>query len=233
VRFGIQLARETGIVKKVLSLQEWPVARLMGEVGAAVPDGHTMVNTMIAAPFFEAFETLVAACGGTIVSNHAEGEGPYGLPLYEFTYGHGLKQIQKANSKYTGLQGLFAGSDVVGMIERVHRRFAGQMPIRAEIFWSQGDVVAMGSPAILYESEEQMAGLVRILQDEGVNIANSHTTGVLAVGIKQVDERDASFKAEMDPYNLLNPGKLEFGDGQSKPLDSSLPTSGWHFRKVG
>jgi hypothetical protein len=160
-RFGIQLAREIAIVKKLISLQERPVARLMSDLGGVVPDGQSMVNCLIADGCVEAFDDLVADYGGRVVSSHAEGQGPYGAPLYEFAYGHSLKQLQKADAKYTALQGLFPYQDLFATIERVHRSCAGAMPMRLEIFRSEGEIVAMGSPYILYESEQQMAYFVR------------------------------------------------------------------------
>ena len=104
--------------------------------------------------------------------------------------------------------------------------------MRLEIMWSQGEVVAMGSPFILYENEQQMAGLVEELQKVGVNVANNHATGVRQVGIKQIDERDAQFKSTMDPHNLLNPGKLDFTTDTPIIAKSALPTRGWTFRKA-
>jgi hypothetical protein len=96
-----------------------------------------------------------------------------------------------------------------------------------EVFWSNGAVVAMGSPLILYESPEQMSDVVLAMQAEGVNVANSHTTGLREVGIKHITERDAAFKASFDPHGLLNPGKIDFS---SQPIVKNLPTTGWQFR---
>ncbi len=231
-RFGIQLARETGIVKKLISLQEWPVAELMRDLKGIVPDGHSMANCMVAAHCFEAFECLVTDFGGDIVSNHAEGNGPYRSPLYEFAYGHGLKQVQRANPKFTGLQGMFPANNLLGSIEAVHKRFAGTMPLRMEIFYSQGEVVAMGSHYIVYESEQQMAALVEAMQSEGVNVANNHANSVREVGIKLIGDRDAAFKQSMDPFNLLNPGKFDFGSGAESKSVHVLPTRGWTFQRA-
>jgi FAD/FMN-containing dehydrogenase len=223
--FGVRLAHETGIVKKLISLQEWPAGALMKGLQPLVPDGHTVANCMIADVSLSAFSDLVGDFGGRIVSECAEGGGPYGAPLYEFAYGHGLKQIQKTDPVYTGLQGLYPGHDLLGALERSQRRYAGQMPIRVEVFWSNGAVVAMGSPLILYESQDQMSEIVLALQSDGVKVANSHTTGVREVGIKLITERDAAFKASCDPHGLLNPGKIDFSP--SIQVEKNLPTTGW------
>jgi FAD/FMN-containing dehydrogenase len=229
-RFGVQLAHESGIIRKLISLQEWPVAALMKDLKPVVPDGQTMANCMIAEGSMVAFRDLVADFGGRIVSDCAEGTGPYGAPMYEFAYGHGLKQIQKTDPVFTGLQGMYPGNDLLGSLERSHRRYAGKMPIRVEVFWSNGSVVAMGSPLIHYESQEQMTDIVLAMQEDGVKVANSHTTGVREVGIKLITERDASFKAAFDPHGLLNPGKIDFSS--SVEISKNLPTSGWSFRSA-
>jgi hypothetical protein len=227
-RFGVTLAHESGIIRKLISLQEWPVATLMKELSEIVPAGHSMANCMIADVSMTAFQDLVSDFGGRIVSDCAEAAGPYGAPLYEFAYGHGLKQIQKTNPVYTGLQGMFPGSDLLGSLERVRNRFADKMPIRVEVFWSNGTVVAMGSPLIFYESQNQMSEIVLAMQSDGVNVANSHTTGIREVGIKRITERDGAFKASMDPHNLLNPGKVDFSS--SAQVVKNLPTTGWSFQ---
>lgn len=226
-RFGIRLAHENGIIKKLISIQEWPAAELMKELSTLVPHGHTMANCMIADVSMDAFRDLVADCGGLIASDCEEAAGPYGMPIYEFAYGHGLRQIQRVNSAYTGLQGMFPGHDLLGSLGRVHDRYAGKTPLRVEVFWSNGAVVAMGSPLILYETPEQMSDVVLAMQAEGVNVANSHTTGLREVGIKQISERDAAFKASFDPHGLLNPGKIDFS---SQQIAKNLPTTGWQFR---
>jgi FAD/FMN-containing dehydrogenase len=232
VRFGIALVKEPGIVKKMVSLQEWPIPRLMRDLKDVVPAGQTMANCMVTESCFEAFADMVAEFGGTMVSNHKEGESPYGAPLYEFAFGHGLLQVQKTDPRYTALQGLFVGERIVESIGRVHGEVSGRMPMRLEMMLSQGNVVAMGSPFFIFENAAHMADMVRMMQANGANVANNHASSVKDVGIKQIDERDVAFKKSMDPFNILNPGKLDFGADSAPPADSSLPTQGWAFRKA-
>ena len=104
--------------------------------------------------------------------------------------------------------------------------------MRLELERTRGRLVAMGTPAVLYESEAQMAELVTTLQAEGVSVANSHSSSVKKVGIKQFDARDAIFKREMDRHDLLNPGKLVFDAPEDARAGVDLPTSGWSLRKA-
>lgn len=226
VEFGVRLARELGIVKKVISLQEWPIPRWMQDLRGIIPDGQSMCNCYIADVSFMAFQDLVAHYAGTIVADNETGQNPFGAPLFEFAYGHGLRQIQKTNPKFTGFQGMFAADGLIDSIRGFHSELSNTLPMRLEIFWSEGEVVAMGSPVITYESENQMAAMIRLLQTHGADVANSHTTGVREVGIKRITERDYSFKREMDPHDLLNLGKMNLDEVRHV----NLPTRGWRFR---
>ena len=228
LRFGVALSSETGIVKKLCSVQEAPVPQLMRALKGVVPHGQSMVNCMIAPQSRAAFADLVREHGGAVCADHAMGENPFGAPLFEFAYGHGLRQLQKEDLKFTGLQGLFPADGLIERVAAVHAKLAGAAPMRLEVFYSQGAVVAMGSPLMSYESDAQMATMVELLQSFGVLVANSHTTGVRQVGIKQITDRDIVFKQAMDPHSLLNPGKLDFGS----EIERNLPTTGWTFRKA-
>jgi FAD/FMN-containing dehydrogenase len=230
-RFGVRLAHEAGITKKLISLQEWPTAELMADLKPYVPHGATMANCMIASQSMEAFECLVADHDGFVALNNAEGQGPYPAPLYEYAYGHGLRHVQRSNTRYTALQGMFPPDNLLPSLEAVHKEYAGQMPMRCEIFLSDGQVVAMGSHYIPFEDAQQMAQLVEFMQGAGVAIANNHASGVREVGIKVIDHRDAAFKRTMDPLNLLNPGKLDFTDEEIEKAQHVLPTSGWTFQE--
>ena len=86
----------------------------------------------------------------------------------------------------------------------------------------------MGSHVFVYESDAQMRRMVEFLQGFGVSIANSHTTGVRQIGIKQFTAEDLPFKQRWIRYDLLNPGKLNFSEVVAK----NLPTTGLLFKQA-
>ncbi len=223
---GTQLARETGLLRRLASVHEWPIPSLMRELKGVVPQGHSMVICFIAPPSWASFRSMVDEFGGHVVADHGLDETPFGAPLHEFCYGHGLRQIQKTAPTFTGLQGMFRGPAMFEAISAVRAKVSREEPFRLELFWSDGEVVAMGSPQIAFRDPRQMADLVALVQASGGVVANSHTTGVREVGIKRITPRDVAFKREMDPHGLLNPGKLNLDGVQ----DTALQTSGWRFR---
>ena len=226
LRFGAQLARETGLLRRLASVHEWPIPGLMRDLKGVVPQDHSMVICFIAPPSLASFQSMVAEFGGHVVADHGLDETPFGAPLHEFAYGHGLRQLQKTIPGLTGLQGMFRGPAMFDAIAAVRSGVSREEPFRLEMFWSDGEVVAMGSPQIVWRDARQMAGLVALIQSSGGVVANSHTTGVREVGIKRITARDVAFKQEMDPHGLLNPGKLNLEGVQT----SALQTSGWRFR---
>ena len=231
ISFAVQLAKDAGILKKLISVQEWPAPGMMRALGGLVPQGMTAVFAMLAEPTRGAADDLVAEYDGQALSDHAEGENPFGAPLYEFSYGHGLRQIQKSHPRTTVLQGMFPGQALVATLERVRERLGHLGPMRTEVFLSEGEVVGMGSPYFAFAGAQDMAEYVRIMQDEGAQIANSHATGLRGVGIKSIGPREIAFKREMDPHGLLNPGQMDLDETRA-PI-SALPTSGWRFGRAG
>lgn len=230
VRFGIDLANAMGIIKKVVSIQEWPTPRLIRPYSALVPEGHSIVSTMIAEGSWEEFEQLVAEHGGAIAASAPEGQGPYGAPITEFVFGHALLQIQKSEPGRTGIEGFFRDADLAGLIARVHDQVKSFGPMRLELMRLSGELIGSGSPYVAYESPEQMAELVRLMQAHGALVANSHTSNVRAVGKKSITARDLAFKRAADPHGLLNPGRFEIDQQADARFSVELPTDSWERR---
>lgn len=232
VRFGVSLAQQTGITRKVVSVQEWPVPRLIQPFAPLVPEGHSICSTMIAKGNLVDFEGLVAAHGGTVVSTAPEGQGPYGAPIWEFVFGHALFQIQKTDPRRSVIEGFFRAPDLPALVERVHAKVGHYGPMRMEILRVGGDVVGSGAPYFVYENPQQMADLVLAMQEAGAVVSNSHSSNVRSVGKKEITPRDLAFKREVDPHGLLNPGRFEADDSADAKFAIELPTDQWDQRQA-
>jgi FAD/FMN-containing dehydrogenase len=70
-------------------------------------------------------------------------------------------------------------------------------------------IVVGGIPLVFFKSEERLNEILRCCDEIGVFIANPHTF-VLEEGGRHPNIADKrTFKAEVDPRALLNPGKMK------------------------
>lgn len=227
---AVALADDPHVDCKVASLQEAPIGTILRPHASLVGADETIVQTMIATTDMAAARLIVARFGGRIPFAEPETAGALGAPLYEYCYGHSLLQAQKADASFTSLQGGYIADDVKSLIRQARSALAGEAPLRLELQRSQNRMAAIGGPLFRFESEAQMERLVGLLQGAGVQVANSHTTSIAAVGVKQLTPRDHAFRAETDPHGLLNPGKVELEEPQT--FGSGLGTQGWSFEPV-
>jgi len=230
VSFAHALATSDGIVKKLISIAGWPIPGMLKPLTPFVRDGKSMVMCLIAEPFFESFEALVVEHGGTITYSGKDSEGPFGRPLYEFSWGHTRLHVNKEDPSIVAVIGLFASNDPVGDIAKSHRRFAHLPGMHFEVKRIDHRLSFQGSPYFRYESDEQLAEVMRGMAEDGAMIANAHTFLVKEGGMKSVGEADIAFKRRMDPFDLMNPGKLSLGGGEkSGSAGAALPSEGWKY----
>lgn len=229
IGFAVSLGRTTGISKKLISAYEWPIGHWLQALRPLVPEGASIVTSMIAEGSIEAYRALLREYGGRLLSEAPEGEASYGQPLHRFAFGHTTMQVKKTMPKLTEVEGFFRADDLAGLIMRVHAALGGIGPMRMEIRHWAGDLVGSGSPFIDFKDEAQVADVVRIMQAEGIKVANPHASNVRGVGKKEIGPREIALKREMDPRGLLNPGRFEV-DGQDQVIDEHLPTDGWVSR---
>ncbi|WP_172331128.1 FAD-binding oxidoreductase [Mangrovicoccus sp. HB161399] len=231
VRFGVTLADSAGITRKFVSVHEWPTPSFVKPFQKIVPEGKSILMTMIADQSWESFAQMAERAGGTIVTQSREGEGPYGQPLWEFIFGHMLFQIQKSHPERSVIEGFFRADDLVGLIDRVHEKVKHYGPLRMELLRIGGQIVGSGSPYFVFESPEQMAQMVRDMQEAGAVVSNSHTSNVRAVGKKEITDADLAFKRMVDPHGLLNPGRFEVDEADDAAVSAvELPTDKWDRR---
>jgi len=232
VRFSQSLATSDGIVKKLISLAGWPMPPMMKPLQPYVRDGKSLVMCLIAAPFFETFEVLVAEYHGEITYIGLEGEGPYGCPLYEFSWGHTRLQVNKTDPSIVSVIGLFASDDPVRDIAKSYKRFAHMQGLHFEVKRFDHRVAFQGAPFFRFESNEQLAEVMNGLAEDGAMIANNHTFLVKEGGMKTVDGGDVAFKRKMDPYGLMNPGKLSLeAPDTAQSSGAALPSEGWKYQQ--
>ena len=228
MRFAYALAAADGIVKKLISLDGFPNWTYMSAMRPFGRDGCSMVRCMIARQSRESFFALIAEFGGDVSVEAPEGEGPYGAPVWEFSWGHARLQVNKERKEIVNNIGLYLDPNLLAAVERSEGRFQEVGALHLEAKRYNGKIAFQGSPYYPYVDDVQVGEVIQGMTADGAMVANNHTVFVRQNGMKTVGEGDAPFKARMDPLGLMNPGK--FDDG--RPEESSgtaLPTTGWTY----
>ena len=112
---------------------------------------------------------------------------------------------------------------------QLHRfRDLGGMHFEVKRF--DGQFSFQGSPFFQFVDDAQIAAVMQGMKEDGAMVANNHTMLVKEGGMKSVDDADAAFKRRMDPYDLMNPGKMSFNE--KKDSGAALPSEGWKYKGV-
>jgi FAD/FMN-containing dehydrogenase len=233
-RFAYELANADGMLKKVITVDAWPNWSFMAAMRPYGRDGWSQVRSMVAEPSLEAYRALVASFGGETTVEAREGAGPYRAPLWEFAWGHAMLQIHKTQPDMVWNSGLYVDPDALAAVERSYHRFA-PLGMHFEIKRYHGRVSFHGSPMYEYASEEQIAGIIRGMIDDGAMVANDHTFLGRRNGMIEALAGDAAFKRRMDPFGVMNPGKSASDELDADELQSAgttLPATGFDYARL-
>ncbi|CAN1563149.1 FAD linked oxidase, N-terminal [Rhabdaerophilaceae bacterium] len=206
---GYAAARADGVVKKLMSGIAWPLPDYFGQLKPRCPEGKHILACMIAEASLESFRDIVEPMGGTITLEAPTREEPGQVPLYEYTWNHTTLQMLKADRSVTYLQCLYPHECVRESILETAALFPDELIPHCEFIRFGGNLSASALPVVRYTTRERLYEIIDTHEAKGVMIANPHVVS-LEDGSrhKRVDADQAGFKAEIDPYGLLNPGKM-------------------------
>ncbi len=206
--FGYELGEADGIIKKLISIHAWPVPSYFAALSHALPEGKAAALLMIAESSLEPFEELVKAQGGTITYQKSAQEASKGAPLGEFTWNHTTLHARNVDSRLTYLQTLFPYDRDLKLLKHLYEHFADEVMMHLEFFRVHGRVCPAALQLVRYTTTERLNEIIRYHEEQGAFIANPHTYVVEDGGAKVINPAQVAFKAQADPYGLLNPGKL-------------------------
>ena len=206
--FGHETALADGITKKLVSAIAWPLPSTFVDVRAACPEGRAVVIAMIAEHSMESFRALLGARGAITLEREAS-DAPGQTPLYEYTWNHTTLHMLKADRGVTYLQCLYPHDRLLEAVAEMEARFPDEVLSHCEFIRFGGRVTASALPVVRYTSAERLNEIMAIHEAHGVMIANPHVV-TLEDGSrhKRADADQLGFKREVDPFGLLNPGKM-------------------------
>ncbi len=204
-RFGEALAYSDGIVKKLISIHGDPIPSYFTALANNLPQGCHCALLMVAEYSLDALYDLVIEYRGEITYNKTAIEAAKGISLAEFTWNHTTLHARSVDKNITYLQTLYKD---IEQVEAMYNYFGDEVPIHLEFMRGGGKVIPTGLQLVRYSSEERLNEIIRYHEANGAFIANPHTYILEDGGSKTVDPQQLAFKELVDPYGLMNPGKM-------------------------
>ncbi|WP_454629775.1 FAD-binding oxidoreductase [Bradyrhizobium cenepequi] len=206
--FGYDAALADGIVKKLLSPITAPLPSYFGALKPFCPDGKSILIAMIAEPSLESFKSLLGS-RGTITLETPTDDSPGKVPLYEYTWNHTTLQVLKTDRSVTYLQCLYPHDRLMEKVVEMRELFPDEVLQHLEFIRFGGHITCSGLPVVRYTGADRLNEIIRLHEAHGVHIANPHVFTVEdGSRYKRADADQLGFKHEVDPYGLLNPGKM-------------------------
>ncbi len=204
-RFGQTLSDSPGIVKKLVSIHADPIPSYFTALQNHLPAGKHCALLMISEYCFEPFLELVKEYQGEITYDKTAIEASKGTSLLEFTWNHTTLHARNIDSNLTYLQTFYFTLD---RVEQMYHHFRDEVLIHLEFLLAVGKAVPAGLQLVRYTTEERLNEIIRYHEEQGAFIANPHVYTIEDGGNKQIDPEKVAFKQQVDPYGLLNPGKM-------------------------
>jgi FAD/FMN-containing dehydrogenase len=208
VAFGLAVALADGIVKKLLTPIAWPLPSYFSDLGPHCPAGKALLIAMVAEPSLEIFKAMLGR-RGEITYEATSDEAPRQTPLYEYTWNHTTLHVLKADRGVTYLQCLFPHDRLLASVHEIHDLFGEEVLLHLEFVRFGGRVTASALPVVRFTTPQRLDAIIAQFEERGVLIANPHVY-TLEDGSrhKRAEADQLGFKAEVDPFGLLNPGKM-------------------------
>jgi len=209
-RLGDTIAHEDALTKKLVTAIASPVPAhylFPGRVG----EGESVLLLLVADFAAPITRQLIEAAGGRIVHDQRAAEAK--TPLYEYSWNHTTLQSLKHDRSLTYLQVAYPPPTHLERALHMWRHFGDEVPAHIEFIRMRGVTACSGLPLVRFTTEERLFEIIRYHQEHGCPIFNPHVFTLEEMGRKDVDEAQLAFKRQVDPKNLLNPGKmLSFDD---------------------
>jgi FAD/FMN-containing dehydrogenase len=204
-RFGQALGEADGLIKKLISIHASPIPSYFGALKNYLREGKPCAILIISESCLEPFRELVREYRGEVTYEKSAQEAQKGTSLIEFTWNHTTLHARSVDPSLTYLQTFFFDLE---RVEHLYHHFGDEVMMHLEFLRSQGQVIPAGLQIVRYTTEERLNEIIRYHEDCGALIANPHTYILEDGGRKVIDPEQLQFKEKVDPYGLMNPGKM-------------------------
>jgi FAD/FMN-containing dehydrogenase len=208
-KFGQALADSDGLIKKLISIHADPIPSYFAALKSYLPEGKHCALLMIAEFCLEPLQDLIREYNGTITYQKTAQEASKGTALAEFTWNHTTLHARSFDPNLTYLQSLFPPDKNLTLVEEMYEHFGDEVIMHLEFIRTAGQIAPAALQIVRYTTEERLNEIISYHEENGVFIANPHTYILEDGGRKTIDPEQLQFKELVDPYGLMNPGKMK------------------------
>jgi FAD/FMN-containing dehydrogenase len=206
--FGQALGDADGIIKKLICVCAWPIPAYFAAFREDIPEGKHCALLMVAESCLEPLQDLVREYGGTICYQKNAQAASKGAAIAEFTWNHTTLHARSADPSLTYLQTIFPPDRGLKLIEELYNYYGDEVMMHLEFLRINGRAIAAALQIVRYTTESRLNEIIRYHEEQGAMIANPHTYILEDGGMKSINVEQLQFKELVDPYGLLNPGKM-------------------------
>ena len=209
-KFGQALADSNGIVKKLIGIHAAPIVSYFTALQNYIPQGKHCALLMVSEYDFAALRDLVKEYRGEITYS-SPAEAIKGNSLLEFSWNHTTLHARSVDRNLTYLQTFYF---TLERLEQLYQPGENEIMIHLEFLRAGDKAVPAGLQLIRYTTEARLNEIIQNHEARGAFIANPHVYTIEDGGNKQIDPQKVAFKQKVDPFGLLNPGKMRgYGKG--------------------
>jgi FAD/FMN-containing dehydrogenase len=146
--------------------------------------------------------------GGTITYQKAAQEANKGITIVEYSWNHTTLHARSVDPTLTYLQTLLPDDKELKLLEHLYTHFGDEVMMHLEFLRVGGTARPAALQVVRYSTTERLNEIIAYHEAQGAIIFNPHTYLIEDGGMKMVDRAQVDFKAMVDPYGLLNPGKM-------------------------
>lgn len=208
-RFGQALGDADGLIKKLICICAAPIPNYFAAFRTLVPPDSHCALLMIAESCLEPFRELVKEWQGTVVYQKSAQEASKGTAIYEYTWNHTTLHARSVDPTLTYLQTLFPADRELKLLQQMYEHYGNEVMMHLEYLRVNGTVLPAALQIVRYSTPERLQEIIKHHENMGAFIANPHTYILEDGGRKAIDPVQLAFKEQVDPYGLLNPGKMK------------------------
>lgn len=204
VQFGQALSDSSGIVKKQVGIHAAPIPQYFTALKEYCSPQKSCALLIISQYDLAAVKSLVKEYNGQITyESHEESKT---INLLEFNWNHTTLLARAIDPNLTYLQIFYWTTEKV---EQFYEQFGEEVMIHLEFLRVNGKTIPAGLPLVRFTSEERLNEIIHYHQSQGASIANPHVYTIEEGGSGHINPEQLALKKRVDPYGLMNPGKMK------------------------